>query len=169
VEVPRPDKRLLVITEIDGCFADGLSVATGCWLGHRTLQVVDYGKVAATIVDQHTFEAVRVWPNPRARTTAERLVTRAVDRWHAQLEGYQMMPYTDLLKFLPVKVNVSFIRSLVTDVTRLMCPGCGEDILYGRTVLRQGRPLCRSCAGDSYYVPLTFVSKATREEEGSNP
>ena len=32
-------KRLLVITETDGCFADGLTAATNCTVGHRTLRV----------------------------------------------------------------------------------------------------------------------------------
>jgi formylmethanofuran dehydrogenase subunit E len=44
------------------CFADGISVATGCWLGRRTLQVADYGKIAATFVDLDTQQAFRIWP-----------------------------------------------------------------------------------------------------------
>jgi formylmethanofuran dehydrogenase subunit E len=48
---PPDKKRLLVITETDGCFADGLSAATNCTVGHRTLRVEDYGKTAATFVD----------------------------------------------------------------------------------------------------------------------
>src|SRR3712207_7090667 len=45
--------------ETDGCFADGVSVATGCWLGRRTLRLVDHGKVAATFMDTLTERAVR--------------------------------------------------------------------------------------------------------------
>ncbi|HZY41747.1 MAG TPA: FmdE family protein, partial [Anaerolineae bacterium] len=37
--VPQSDKRLLAIVETDGCFADGIAVATGCTVGHRTLRV----------------------------------------------------------------------------------------------------------------------------------
>ncbi len=33
------NKALLVIVESDGCFADGVSAATGCTVGHRTLRV----------------------------------------------------------------------------------------------------------------------------------
>jgi formylmethanofuran dehydrogenase subunit E len=56
-----PDKtHLLIITETDGCFADGLSAATNCTVGHRTLRVEDYGKAAATFVDTRTGLAVRV-------------------------------------------------------------------------------------------------------------
>jgi formylmethanofuran dehydrogenase subunit E len=31
--LPQSDKRLFTIVETDGCFADGVSVATGCTLG----------------------------------------------------------------------------------------------------------------------------------------
>ena len=30
IPLPQPDKRLLAISETDGCFVDGLSAATGC-------------------------------------------------------------------------------------------------------------------------------------------
>jgi formylmethanofuran dehydrogenase subunit E len=45
---------LLTILETDGCAADGVSAATGCWVGRRTLRVEDFGKVAATFVDTQT-------------------------------------------------------------------------------------------------------------------
>jgi formylmethanofuran dehydrogenase subunit E len=51
LEAPRRDKRLLMIVETDGCFADGVAAATGCAMGHRTLRLADYGKSAATFVD----------------------------------------------------------------------------------------------------------------------
>jgi formylmethanofuran dehydrogenase subunit E len=51
LEVPQKDKRLLTIAETDGCAADGLAVATGCWVGRRTMRILDFGKVAATFVD----------------------------------------------------------------------------------------------------------------------
>src|SRR5574338_784982 len=56
------NKRLLVILETDGCFADGVIAATSCTVGHRTLRVEDYGKVAATFIDTKTGQAVRVAP-----------------------------------------------------------------------------------------------------------
>ena len=48
LELPRRDKRLLVIFETDGCAVDGVIAATGCTPGHRTLRIEDYGKVAGT-------------------------------------------------------------------------------------------------------------------------
>ena len=51
-----------MILESDGCFADGLEAATGCTVGHRTLRVEDYGKIAATFVDVSTGQAIRIAP-----------------------------------------------------------------------------------------------------------
>lgn len=67
LDLPQTGKRLLTIIETDGCFADGVSVATGCWVGHRTLRVEDYGKVAATFVDTDCRQSVRIVPHPGAR------------------------------------------------------------------------------------------------------
>jgi len=39
LDLPRRNKRLLAILETDGCFADGIEVATGCTVGHRTLRI----------------------------------------------------------------------------------------------------------------------------------
>src|SRR4029079_4322305 len=60
--LPRTDKRLLVIVETDGCFADGVEVTTGCTMGHRTLRLADYGKIAATFTDVKNGVSVRVAP-----------------------------------------------------------------------------------------------------------
>ena len=45
IPVPQTDKRLLTIMETDGCAADGVSVATNCWVGRRPLRIEDYGKI----------------------------------------------------------------------------------------------------------------------------
>ncbi len=63
LDLPQRDKRLLTFVETNDCFADGVAVATGCWLGRHTLRLVDYGKVAATIVDTHTERALRIRPD----------------------------------------------------------------------------------------------------------
>ncbi len=70
LDLPQRDKRLLTFVETDGCFANGVAVATGCWLGRRTLRLVDYGKVAATFVDPHTERAIRIRSDLHARTRA---------------------------------------------------------------------------------------------------
>ena len=77
---PPDKKRLLVIAETDGCFADGLSAATDCTVGHRTLRVEDYGKTAAAFVDIQTGRALRVAPalDIRARACTSLKMNRGV-------------------------------------------------------------------------------------------
>ena len=70
MDLPQTRRRLLTIMETDGCGADGVSVATNCWVGHRTLRIVDYGKVAATFIDTKTETAVRIAPHPLCRERA---------------------------------------------------------------------------------------------------
>src|SRR3990172_2130683 len=80
MELPQDDKRLLTLVETDGCFADGVAVATNCGVGRRTLRVLDYGKMAATFVDTLTGQAIRIHPHPRARGMARGFAPEAGDR-----------------------------------------------------------------------------------------
>jgi len=67
LEAPVSKCTALVIIESDGCFADGVEAATGATVGHRTLHVNDFGKVAATFADVKTGRSVRVSPALDAR------------------------------------------------------------------------------------------------------
>jgi formylmethanofuran dehydrogenase subunit E len=97
LEIPRSDKRLLVILETDGCFADGVEAATGCTIGHRKLRVEDYGKVAATFVDVKTGQAVRITPALDVRQRAYAYALDEKRHYFAQLAAYQVMPDSVLL------------------------------------------------------------------------
>ena len=154
LSVPRADKRLSAITEIDGCFADAVSVATGCWLGRRTLRVVYYGKAAATFVDLQTRKAVRIWPAAGARSAAQHFAPCAPDRWHAQLEAYRVMPTAELLNWCHVTVNAELAELFNADSTRSACAGCGEEILQQRNVLRESLAVCGACSGEAYYTQV---------------
>jgi len=155
LELPRPDKRLLALVETDGCFADGISVATGCWFGRRTLRLIDYGKVAVTFVDLHTERAVRVWPDPLVRTRAWHYAAGASSAWHAQLLGYQRMPDDELLRTAPVALLAPSATLLGAPVPRVSCSVCREEITGARAITLGGRSLCRACAGQPYYRRLT--------------
>ncbi len=153
VEVPNAGKRLLTFVETDGCAADGVSVASDCSVGHRTLRVVDYGKVAATFVDTRAGRAVRVAPRRESRALARLYVPDAKSRWHAQLEAYQFMPDDELLIAQPVVLSVSLEQLLSKPGRTAICAVCGEEIINEREVARDGHVLCRACAGEAYYRP----------------
>ena len=152
LDVPRRDKRLLVFVETDGCFADGISAATGCQVGHRTLRVIDYGKVAATFVDTWTGRAVRVAPRSGVRQRARAYAPEVDDRWQAQLLGYQRMPDDELVTIQDVQLLFSLERFISKSGHRVECQLCGEEILNEREVVHSGMTLCRACAGEQYYI-----------------
>lgn len=77
LKVPQKSKRLLTIMETDGCGADGVSVATNCWVGRRTMRIEDYGKMAATFVDIKTETAVRIHSHPNCRKAAKNYAPEA--------------------------------------------------------------------------------------------
>jgi formylmethanofuran dehydrogenase subunit E len=163
LELPRADRRLLVIAETDGCLLDALSAATGCRAGRRTLRVEDYGKVAATFVDLEAGDAVRIAPHRDARALASRYAPEARSRWHAQLAGYQRMPDHLLLAWQWVSLSASIEAIVSRPGLRTACGACGEEVINQREVVREGVALCRACAGPAYYRPLPEAERTTPE------
>jgi formylmethanofuran dehydrogenase subunit E len=151
LNVPRKDKRLLVILETDGCFADGVQVATGCTVGHRTLRVEDYGKVAATFVDVHSGQAVRIAPRLAIRELANLYAPGEDRHYFAQLQAYQTMPDEQLLSTTEVSLNTAAEVFLSRPGVRVNCAMCGEEIINERQVIRNGIAYCRACVGQAYY------------------
>lgn len=150
-ELPQSGKRLLAFVETDGCFADGVSVATGCTMGHRTMRLVDHGKVAATLVDTQTGRAVRFNPAPDVRARAAEYAPNAANRWQGQLEAYQRIPIEALLAVREVSLGFDLSEIIGKAGTRVLCSQCGEEILNQREIVKDTQPLCRSCAGERYW------------------
>jgi len=152
LDLPQSDKRLFAFVETDGCLIDGIAVATGCWVGNRTMRVMDYGKSAATFVDTQTNRAIRISPSRESRTRAMEYEPDAPDRWHAQLAAYQVMPANELLIARDVMLTVSLEQIISQHGKRVVCDECGEDIINELEVRRAGRVLCRACAEGAYYA-----------------
>lgn len=151
LDLPQSDKRLIAFVETDGCFADGVSVATGCSLGHRTMRLMDFGKVAATFVDTKTERAVRIFPHAESRSNARLCLPDARSRWHAQLEAYQVMAVEQMLCWQPVTLTIALKQLISRPGVRVNCAVCGEEIINEREVMVDGQAICRACAGDGYY------------------
>lgn len=157
LELPQTDKRLFTFVETDGCFADGVAVATGCWLGHRTMRLMDYGKVAAAFYDTVSERAFRIWPHPDARRTAVCFAPDAQDHWHSQLVAYQIMPTNVLLCAAEVHLNISMQALISRPGIRTTCAVCGEEILNDRQVTINGQILCQPCADGGYYQMVEMM------------
>ena len=144
-------KRLLTIMATDGCGLDGVSVATVCNVGSRTLRVVDYGKVAATLIDTVTGRSIRLAPSSNARDGAIAAVPHAKSPWHAYLEAYKFIPDKNLFSINEVQLRRSISEIVSEPDARATCQVCGEEIMNEREIIRENLTLCRSCAGDRYY------------------
>ncbi len=153
-------KRLLTIVETDGCAAEGIAVATNCWVGRRTMRVDDYGKVAATFVDTQSGRAVRIVPRAEARALAADFAPEAHGRWEAQLLGYQRMPDALLLRMADVELKTPVAQLVSRPGRKAVCTACGEEVLNEREVLTPAGPVCRACAGEAYY----WVSRSSALE-----
>lgn len=151
LDSPPDKKQLLVITETDGCFVDGVSASTNCTVGHRTLRVEDYGKVAATFVDVKTERAIRVAPMLDVRERAYAFASGESDHYVAQLRAYQSMPDEEMFAFFEVQLASSVEAILSRPGIRVICSVCGEEIMNEREVQQNGKSLCRGCAGTAYY------------------
>ncbi len=165
---PPPNKRLLVITETDGCFSDGLSAATGCTVGHRTLRVEDYGKPAAVFVDVKTSRAFRVAPTLDIRQRACSGIENESFRYKAQMQAYQTMDDAEMFTVAGVRLLASVESIVSRPGMRVNCEVCGEEIMNEREVRQNGMTLCRACSGNSYYQPAVSESALSMLLEGSS-
>lgn len=154
-DAPPPKKRLLVIVETDGCFADGIIAATDCTVGHRTLRVEDYGKTAATFVDTATGQAVRIAPAPDIRQKAYAYAPNEPRRYFAQMQAYQIMPDEEMFTVAPVVLSTPIEAIISRPGVRVNCDLCGEEIMNEREIHREGLTLCRACAYGGYYQKVT--------------
>jgi len=165
IEDPRGKdrKRLVTFVEIDRCATDAIGVVTGCRLGKRALKFRDWGKMAATFVDVaasipgesgNSYKAIRVAAKESSKQLARALHPEVENKNQQQMLAYREMKDDDLFATEWVKVELPAGEFPGFKGERIVCAECGEGINFQREVLRDGRILCRGCAGEAYYHPL---------------
>jgi formylmethanofuran dehydrogenase subunit E len=147
-------KRLVTFIEIDRCATDAIPVVTGCRLGKRALKFRDFGKVAATFCDVAADRAVRVVAKESSKERAREMYPQIENRNQQQMRAYREMPNQELFDFQWVRVTLGPEELPGFKAARVTCAKCGEGINFKREVERDGRLLCRACAGERYYEPL---------------
>jgi len=146
-------KRLITFVEIDRCATDAIGVVTGCRLGKRALKFRDFGKVAATFCDLQAEKAVRVVAKESSKERAKQLYPDIVDKNQQQMRAYREMSDEDLFEKQWVRVTLGPEEMPGYKAPRVVCEECGEGINFKREVIRNGKTLCKSCAGERYYEP----------------
>src|SRR3954466_14450948 len=146
-------KRLVTFVEIDRCATDAVAVVTGCRLGKRALKFRDWGKMAATFVDVSTGKAVRVAARESSKALARQMHPEIDNKNQQQMTAYSEMAAEDLFATEWVKVDLTPEDFPGFKGERIVCEVCGEGINFRREVKRDGKTLCRGCAGERYYTP----------------
>jgi formylmethanofuran dehydrogenase subunit E len=151
--VGKDRKRLVSFVEIDRCMTDAIGVVTGCRLGKRALKFRDFGKAAATFCDLQENRAVRIAARESAKERARSLYPNIADKNQQQMHAYREMPDGELFAIEWVRVTIGAEDLPGYRAPRVICAQCGEGVNFRREVVREGRTLCRACAGDAYYGP----------------
>ena len=155
IEDPEKErKRLVTFVEIDRCATDAVQLVTGCRLGKRALKFKDFGKVAATFVDLKTSRAIRVVAREESKQRARELHPD-IDKEQGQRRAYRELTDEELFTQQWVRVELPPEEMPGYKAPRVICAECGEGINFKREVVREGRVLCRACAGERYYKSLS--------------
>ena len=147
-------KRLVTYVEIDRCMTDAIGVVTGCRLGKRALKFRDFGKAAATFCDLERRRAVRIAARESSKERARERYPEIAGTNQQQMHAYREMPDEELFETRWVEVAAPPEDLPGYKAPRVVCEQCGEGVSFRREVIRDGRTLCRACAGESYYRPL---------------
>ncbi len=147
-------KRLVTFVEIDRCATDAVAVVTGCRLGKRALKFRDWGKVAATFVDVSTGAAFRIAARESSKQLARSMHPEIADKNQQQMLAYREIADEDLFDVQAVRVELPPEEFPGYKGERAVCEECGEGVNFRREVRREGRVLCRACAGERYWMPL---------------
>jgi formylmethanofuran dehydrogenase subunit E len=123
-------KRLVTYVEIDRCATDAVAVVTG---------------------DER---AVRLVARESSKQRARELYPEIPDKNQQQMRAYRELSDEELFESQWVRVRIGPEDLPGYKAARVVCAQCGEGINFKREVMREGRVLCRACAGERYYEPV---------------
>lgn len=163
-------EEIMAVAECNSCFIDGIQFAAGCSLGNNALVYKDLGKTAATFYRRGGEKAVRVCVKTydlAAGTEEERkegdaLFEKAVKR-REKLTEEENARMTELWIRRAFDTAALPAETLFT-ITEIQppelpfapifdsqeCGVCGEKVMESKAVFRNGKAVCRSCAGEEY-------------------
>jgi formylmethanofuran dehydrogenase subunit E len=146
IDDPFTFKDLIVYVEIYRCASEAICVVTGCTLGRKRLKLVNYGKMAATFVNLAESKAVRLSPNGYINMPEG---VDAKEFWSG-FNDEELFIAREVCVHIPPKDLPGKPQS------KAKCAVCGETVLDGREVEKDGVLLCLSCAAEPYYQTTAF-------------
>lgn len=160
-EMRDADEEIFAVVENDACGVDAVMVLTGCTLGKGNLLFKDLGKQAYVFGSRKTGRAVRVVvQNPAGRQEQDYadLMSRVMSgtatpeekqeferRRDERIRRLLEMPAEELLRITEIEYPFPEKARIFRSV---QCAECGEWAMEPRMRLRNGRPVCLTCAGE---------------------
>ncbi len=144
-------KRLIVFVEMDRCTGDAVAHVTNVKLGRRSLKFMDYGIMAATLVNLETGQGLRIISTEESRELAAVYAPEEPDRRRQQTLAYKLMPDAALFRVQAVEVDLSELDLPGPTRRKVACAACGQVVRDGREIMVDGRPCCRPCADGAYF------------------
>ncbi|MBN2532097.1 MAG: tRNA (N6-threonylcarbamoyladenosine(37)-N6)-methyltransferase TrmO [Spirochaetales bacterium] len=161
-------EKMIVITETNNCFSDGIQVVTGCTFGNNGLIFYDIGKTAATFLIRGKDTGFRIRMKPDFHTILEekhpefsRLFQRVV-RERAGTEediaafkikgreacfGLLSIPFDSLFECKEVKTMLPSYAPIFDNV---ICYRCREQLMESKAVRKNGEIFCKQCGGSGF-------------------
>jgi formylmethanofuran dehydrogenase subunit E len=162
-------ERIMTIAECNNCFVDGVQVISGCTLGNNALIYKDLGKTAVTFYRRGEETGLRLVAksfstgedDPAERET-EALFDRAVKKreklnpeeskrfkelWKRRAYRILEHPEDEIFKVETVDAAQIEYAPIFNSVN---CSICGEKVMETRIRMKNGEPVCITCAGDDY-------------------
>ena len=93
-------------------------------------------------------------PGNASESFAPTTVPEIAAKNEQQMAAYREMPDAELFDHQWVRVSIGAEEMPGFKGPRVACEECGEGINFQREVVKDGRTLCKSCAGERYYQPL---------------
>lgn len=141
IEEPSKNKDFIVYVEADRCLTDAVQSVTGCSLGKRRLKWIDYGKMGASFIDMNTQKGIRIVVKAKNRPSFDQ----------DPLIYWKQFTDEQIFEFEPVKVDIPPEDLPGKPLRNAVCETCGESIMDGREIVKDGKVLCKACANGAYY------------------
>src|SRR5258708_27938431 len=149
---------LVVYMEIGRCAADAVMVVTTASPTNGLMQLMGYGKVAATFVHRRNGQTLRISERHDSRDIAVQMLPD-LPAWEAQRDAYQIMPEEQLFHWQAVQLTQSL--PIIPDKYAVTCHRCRERVHEHCEVIVGGQALCKPCAFGAYFVPLETTTEIT--------
>lgn len=169
LEIEKPKiKDLFVVSETRHCFMDGIQIVSKATYGCGDCVIKNYGKLALTVLDKKTGNAVRVSVKP----DFQKKMTLFSNRIRKLFETGDQRKILEISKNFGKEIieddskNICIIKkvkiidnSLIENASlkhkELLCEICGESILDYAVVKINKKNLCSVCAEtDKYYETI---------------